>query len=99
MLARCGGRFPTFTQIAMEMHMSEATLRRRLEAEGTRYKSLLREFRVALATRYLNDTRLSVADISHLTGYTDAASFSRAFSDSMGKSPGAYRKRLTRTRI
>ena len=91
MLARCGGRFPSFTQIAMEMNMSEATLRRRLEAEGTRYKSLLREFRVALAVRYLNDTRLSVADIAHLTGYTDAASFSRAFSDSMGKSPGTYR--------
>jgi len=91
MLARCGGRFPTFTQIAAEMHMSEATLRRRLEAEGTRYKSLLKDFRVALAARYLDDTRLSVADVAHLTGYSDAASFSRAFSSSTGKSPGSYR--------
>jgi AraC-like DNA-binding protein len=91
MLARSGGRFPTFTKIAKELNMSEATLRRRLATEGTRYKSLLLDFRIALASRYLDETRLSVADIAHLTGYTDAASLSRAFSALMGRSPGAYR--------
>jgi AraC-like DNA-binding protein len=77
--------------IADRLHLSERTLRRRLQAEGTRHKKLVEEIRQELATRYLESSDLGVADIAFLLGFSQAAAFNRAFRRWTGKTPGEYR--------
>jgi len=50
-------------------------------------------WRVQHARRLLTESRLNLARIAHRIGYESPASFSRAFKRTVGRSPGAYRKR------
>ena len=59
--------------------MSERTLRRRLNDEGTNFQEVLDEVRNHLALDYLRETELSVSDIATLLGYSDASTFRKAF--------------------
>jgi len=93
MLARAVGCHPSLAEVAREFNMSEATLRRRLAAEHTSYKQLVRQFRIELAIRYLSETNLAVNAIAYLVGYSDPASFSRAFMEITRKRPGEFRER------
>ncbi len=44
------------------------------------------------ACRLLENTRMSISEISHAIGYDDSQYFSRLFAKHMGTSPSAYRK-------
>jgi transcriptional regulator GlxA family with amidase domain len=56
----------------------------------------LTEVRLRRAAGYLTTTTKSVRQIAHLTGYSNEASFSKAFSRMFGRPPGQYRhERLT----
>ena len=69
------GEFPSAPAIAKTLHMSERTLRRRLEAENTSYQTIVNDVRNHLARQYLADTDLSVADVGALIGFEDLANF------------------------
>jgi AraC-like DNA-binding protein len=71
--------------------MSERTLRRHLEAEGTAYRTLIDEVRLELARSYLTTSQLPVTEIAGLLGYEDPANFRRAFRRLQGQAPAAYR--------
>ena len=86
-LAGCTGQFPSSMQICQHFNCSPATLRRRLANEGTSYKKLLKEFRLQLACRYLEETELSVGEVAHLTGYSDTSNFTRAFKSHYAQLP------------
>ena len=94
-IVRClpGGE-PRRTQIAGALEMSERTLQRRLEAEGTTFQRLLDDTRRELAQQYLGQTDLSLADACYLLGFRDQSSFFRTSKRWFGTSPRHYRLRL-----
>lgn len=85
------GEFPPLTVVARRLNQSERSLRRRLGAEGTRYRQVVDEVRETLARAYLRDTRLQVEEIAERLGYSDAANFTHAFRRWTGTAPGRFR--------
>jgi AraC-like DNA-binding protein len=81
--------------VATAMAVSARTLQRRLREEGTTFEAALDETRFALATSYLRDPTLAVAEIAWLVGYAEIATFYRAFRRWTGSTPAVYRSRLT----
>jgi AraC-like DNA-binding protein len=85
---------PGMAAVAKAMAMSVATLRRRLEAEGTTHSEILDRVRSDLAMIYLTDSRLSVREIAFLLGYAQSRAFHNAFRRwSGGSTPVDYRAR------
>jgi len=97
-LRRLAGGEPRRTEIARELEMSERTLQRRLQAEGTSFQRLLDDTRRELAQQYLGQTDLSLADACYLLGFRDLSSFFRTSKRWFGTSPRQYRLRLIRAR-
>jgi AraC-like DNA-binding protein len=91
---RLPGGEPRRAEIASALEMSERTLQRRLEAEGTSFQRLVDDTRRELAQQYLGQTDLSVADAAYLLGFSDKGSFFRASKRWFGTSPRHYRIRL-----
>ncbi len=85
------GRYPSAPEIARTLNMSERTLRRRLEAEGTSYQAIVDSVRNHLAQQYLMDTDLSVVEIGSLVGFDDLANFRQAFRRWNSMSPAQFR--------
>ncbi|RKZ89590.1 MAG: hypothetical protein DRQ39_00315 [Gammaproteobacteria bacterium] len=77
--------------IAESLLMSQRTLQRRLEENNTTFKILVNEVRQDLADTYLNDSSLSLTEISFMLGFSEMSSFSRAFKRWSGQSPRTYR--------
>ena len=82
---------PTQDEIAKTLGMSISTLGRKLTKEGTSYKQLLTDIRKRLAEQYLDDPKLSLADIAFALGYSDQAAFTNAYKTWTGQSPGSVR--------
>ena len=82
----------TADAIASAMKMSGRTLQRRLEDEGVRFSVLLDEVRERIAKKLLLDHALPLAEIGYRLGFSDLATFSRAFKRWTGVPPGAYRR-------
>jgi len=81
----------TDTRVARQLYMTPRTLQRRLQENGTTFKSLLTEVRNELAEHYLREGRYSLSEISYLLGFSELSAFSRAFKRWKGVSPSAYR--------
>lgn len=79
--------------VAAELNLSGRSFRRRLMEEGTSFRLLLQRARQARARIILeaSDVPLSVA--AEQLGYSDTATFSRAFKDWTGMSPGRFAKK------
>jgi AraC-like DNA-binding protein len=80
--------------LAAGMGLSRQTLYRRLKQEGLTFEKVLDDLRHRLALDYLRGARVSISEIAFLVGFSDAASFSRAFKRWTGTSPGAARVAL-----
>ncbi len=78
-------------QMAALFSLHPRTLNRRLQAEGTSFRTLLDESRYRIARQLLRDTLLSVEDLAIALGYADATAFSRAFRRWSGTSPSCWR--------
>jgi len=74
-------------KIAAKMGLSRQTLFRRLKAEGTSFEKVLDELRCRLALGYLGGKKVSVNETAYLVGFSDPATFSRAFKRWTGTSP------------
>jgi AraC-like DNA-binding protein len=90
------GELPEFEALAGEMHMTPATMRRRLHAEGTSYQATKDELRRDLAIGSLSHSQRSVTDIARELGFADRSAFHRAFRKWTGASPGEFRRTLAR---
>jgi YesN/AraC family two-component response regulator len=77
--------------IAERLALSRQTIFRKLKAEGTTFQELLDELRRQMALDYLRGNKASVHEIAYLVGFSDPASFSRAFKRWTGHSPHAAR--------
>jgi AraC-like DNA-binding protein len=91
-LIQSAGDFLDIAQVAQSLHMSERTLRRRLQAESTSFRSTFEEIRDLLAREYLAETQLTVAEIAHLLDYSETVNFRRAFVRWNGVTPIGFRK-------
>jgi AraC-like DNA-binding protein len=88
--------WPALDEVAREFHVAPATLRRRLEAEGTSYQGIKDELRRDAAIHHLCHSPLCIADIGSLLGYQEPSAFHRAFKRWSGVRPGEYRLRWSR---
>jgi AraC-like DNA-binding protein len=92
LLMQSAGDFLDIAQVAKRLHVSERTLRRRLDEESTSFRSVIDEIRDLLAREYLAKTELTIADIAHLLDYAETVSFRRAFARWNGVTPSTYRE-------
>ncbi|MAR90672.1 MAG: AraC family transcriptional regulator [Pseudomonadales bacterium] len=83
----------TVETIAAQLHTTSRTLRRKLTAEGTQFQSLKDQVRRERALHWLSQN-VPVKEVAARAGYTETASFIRAFRHWTGVSPGQYRRQL-----
>jgi len=82
---------PGLSVAATRLHMSERTLNRRLQLEGTSFRQIKGAALGSWARQLLLETGHSVEAIAAQLGYQDAANFRRAFRNSEGCSPQEFR--------
>jgi AraC-like DNA-binding protein len=78
-------------ETAARLGMTQRTMRRRLAAEGLTFRTLRRDLLRARAERLLAEDRLPIAEIAYLLGYSEPATFHRAFRGWTGLTPAAWR--------
>lgn len=86
---------PTTGEVAAALHMSERTLRRKLESEGTSIRDLLDDLRKERAIGWLEEGRTSIDEIAFRLGFSGASAFRRAFKRWTGTSPAAFGARTS----
>ena len=64
------------------------------EATGRNFRQHKRSVRITRAKTLLRNWRLSLKEIAYLSGYASPSSFSRAFRNSVLRSPSEYRSSL-----
>lgn len=79
-------------QMAKSLYMSQRTLQRKLNQQGTSYKKLLEQTRRELAVSYVRDKKRSLSEITFLLGFSEQSNFTRAFRRWQGVSPSEYRE-------
>jgi len=77
--------------IAAQLNMSSRTLRRKLTAEGSRFQQLKDNARRDQAINFFENSSLTIAEIGRRVGFTEPATFTRAFKLWTGVSPSTYR--------
>lgn len=82
---------PDIQVIASELGMSDRTLQRRLNEEGTTFKQLLSSTRREQALLYLSDPTIDLKEVAFLLGYEEQNSFYRAFRSWEGDTPSNWR--------
>ncbi|PKM21718.1 MAG: hypothetical protein CVV10_07960, partial [Gammaproteobacteria bacterium HGW-Gammaproteobacteria-14] len=89
------GRYCTLDHAAEKLGLTARTLTRYLGAAGESFSQLRNNARLKFALHYLRDTDFSIADIAEKLGYSDQASFTKAFRSWTGRSPGRVRRDQT----
>lgn len=84
--------WPERDELALVMRMSNSTLQRRLQAEGTHYQRLKDDLRRDMAIDLLLRGDLTVTEVATETGFQETSAFHRAFKKWTGVNPGAYRR-------
>jgi AraC-like DNA-binding protein len=91
LLVAAPGAMPGVTEVAAALAVSERTLRRRLDDEGTSYRDLVAEVRETLAVELLA-SGLGVEQVARRLGYAETAAFTHAFRRWRGVPPSALRR-------
>ena len=80
--------------LAAAFHMSESTLRRRLNGCGTTLAALVKDVRLELALNMLQTTRLPIGEVAHLCGWQSHSRFTATFQARWGVPPSVVRAKL-----
>ena len=87
-------------QLVGEEHLTcffpfeKRTLQRKLNSEGTSYRALLHDVRIAMAMDLLSNSTISMTRLAERLCYTDLANFTKAFSEHTGTPPSSWRKQV-----
>jgi len=96
LLIHSAGEFLNISEVANQLHVTERTLRRRLSAEGTDFRTICDDIKNTLAQNYLRKTSLCVVEIADLLDYAEATNFHRAFQRWNSTTPVDYRRQASR---
>lgn len=77
---------------ANALHVSTATLQRRLAAENTSFQAVKSELRRDVAITRLGTSAVPVIELAQDLGFADTTAFQRAFKTWTGSAPGMYRR-------
>ena len=83
---------PRLSELADELHMTERTLRRQLQAAGTSFRTIHDRVRERTARRLLQDSRQTLAQVAAAVGFADVRDFRRAFKRWSGQLPRELRR-------
>jgi two-component system, response regulator YesN len=84
--------------LAARIGLTPSAMRRLFKHEtGMRFSDWLTERRLQRAARLLDESLLSVKEITHAVGYEHPSSFIRAFERRFMLSPGSYRVQRARS--
>lgn len=86
------GRPCTTSNIARRLDISTRTLRQHLASAGTSFREVRNEVRENFATLYLKDTNVPLESIAEKLGFSDQASFTKAYRAWTGQTPGDVRR-------
>ncbi|SPA39643.1 Transcriptional regulator, AraC family [Cupriavidus taiwanensis] len=86
------GNSVSLAGMAQRLNLTGATLERRLRSEGTSFQDIKDRVRRDESVRYLECTDLPVGEIAHAVGFSEPATFCRAFKKWTGFAPGQYRR-------
>ncbi len=84
-------KFPSQQELAGQLAMSVRTMQRKLEAENTSYMQLKDNIRHRKAIFYLEHTQKHLNEIAERCGFSEMASFTRAFTRWTGCTPSKYK--------
>jgi AraC-like DNA-binding protein len=76
--------------VARGLGMSQRSLHRHLASEGLDYRSVLNDARLDAAAALLREQRLSIKQVAHEVGFSNASAFYRAFKRWTGVGPSEY---------
>jgi AraC-like DNA-binding protein len=91
------GKGSNFDNVATKLNMTSRTLRRKLIIEGNRFQQLKDNTRRDKAIHLFEQADLTIAEIGLAVGFTELATFSRAFKHWTGVSPNTYRNYHSQT--
>ncbi len=86
------GRHPSASEVAGALGMSPRSLRRALQAEGTRFSEVRDATLRSVAEQALGDAARSIGEVAWLLGYSEPSAFHRAFRRWTGATPEVYRQ-------
>ncbi|MFO1274337.1 MAG: AraC family transcriptional regulator ligand-binding domain-containing protein [Rubrivivax sp.] len=87
-----GGEMPSLEALAAQLGSTPQTLRRRLRAEGRGFQALKDDLRRDAAIELLARPELTLIEVGHRLGFSEASTFHRAFKHWTGVAPGEYRQ-------
>jgi len=88
------GSVPRLSAVASRLAVGGRTLRRQLQRQGLSFRALVDLTRGEMAREYLEQSRLSIAEIAYLLGFSESSAFHRAFRRWTGEAPLRYRERV-----
>jgi AraC-like DNA-binding protein len=93
LLSRPPSRIPDLRTAARDLGTSARSLRRRLAADRTSYRTLVQATLEASAGRLLRDPSRSIQETARALGFSDTGAFHRAFKRWTGMTPKQYREK------
>lgn len=93
-LAEAIGDIPDMTAVALALHLSERTLRRKLTERGYCFRQLVKEHQIERARLALADQGTPLSEVVKQAGFKDEGSFRHCFRKLTGCSPAQFRKQL-----
>jgi AraC-like DNA-binding protein len=85
---------PKIEDVARVFLMTGRNLQFKLREEGTSFRKIVTELVKEVATSYLKNVNLSIAQVSHLAGFSQPSAFNRSYKRWTGKSPGEHRSEI-----
>lgn len=82
--------------VAEILNMTETTLSRMMKQRtGRSFVDFLNDYRIGFASRWLNETNQTIAEIAFRCGFYNISNFNRIFRKSKGYTPGQYRENFS----
>lgn len=92
-LMRSYPHWPSLEQVADQLHTKPSSLQRQLSAEHTSLEWLKDDQRRDLAVSRRSTSKVTLSQLASELGFSDSATFQRAFKRWTGQHCGAYRRR------
>ena len=80
-------------QLAIQLHLSESQLNRKLKATSGKSTALfIRFIRLQKGKELIETTNKTISEVAYDVGFNDPSYFSRAFKDEFGSAPSTFSK-------